>query len=453
MPNRVGNPNVLLQRLIAVTALALTIFVFIRLSFIQGIFRRVTIDGPSMAPHLCGTHFEVTCADCQFVFHCDADRLPDNKLAACPNCGYTSNSLDKAQLRPANRVLIDRWPLLWKSPQRNDIVAIAVPNSNDLAVKRIAALPGERLSIQNGDLFSNGRILSKTAREAISLRELVHDNTQLPLPVGEGRGEGLTPSQELLPRWRPADEKSSWQPISTGFRTTQTANQASPDWLHYENWKCTADPRTRGITTPIADNDSYNQGETRRPLNFVTDVFLTCRIRAMGEGQIVLASTAQDQRFELTIEPRRSVTLRDGDRTLATKRLRTDFSRRLVELEFGLCDQQILLVIDGRTVLRHPYEPTSNSAAAPLHPLAIGTQGLNLEFQQPRVWRDIYYLDPQGLSRHWELLTPLEADEYALLGDNQPVSVDSRHWQPAGIPQTAILGHVYQPFWTSRKKL
>jgi type IV secretory pathway protease TraF len=452
MPRYDGHPNRLLQRLIAVTALSLIVLVAIRLSFIQGIFRRITIDGPSMAPRLRGTRLDVTCADCQFLFPCDADHLPANQLAACPNCGYTKNSLDQARLRPADRVLIDRWPLLWRAPQRGSVVAISQPDEDGLAVKRIAALPSERLAIQSGDLFVNGRILRKTAKEWNSSRQLVHDNTRLPPPLGDGRGEGSITTARLPPRWRPTSENSSWEPIPTGFRAAPSSNDDTIDWIHYENWKCTADPRSRGVASPVVDNDSYNQGETGRPLNFVTDVMLNCRLSVIGQGQFILAATAKDLRFEVTIESKNRVTLRAGSRVLATKRLRTDLSRRAIELDFGLCDQQILLVIDGREVLRHPYEPSTNSVAEPLHPLALGTKGLTVEFQQPRVWRDIYYLDPHRLSRHWELPAPLAAHEYALLGDNQPVSVDSRHWQPAGIPLSAILGHVYPPFWASPKK-
>ncbi len=436
MPIRISNPLLFIQRLISVTALALAIFVAIRLSFIQGIVRRVTIDGPSMAPHLRGTHFDVICADCRFIFPCDAEHLPSDNLAACPNCGYTNNSLDQAQLLPPDRVLIDRWPLLWSSPQRGDVVAIALPDSRDLAVKRIAALPGERLAIRDGDLFLSGKLNRKSPTEIQSIQLLVHDNAFRPQK-----------STDLPTRWRPLTESSSWQATLSGFHATPANSGDSIDWLQYEHWKCTADPRSRGIASFITDNDSYNQGETRRPLNAVTDVLLSCRLRTSGPGQLTFTATAGEQRFDLTIEPQKNATLRQSDRTLTTQRLRTNLSRRFVRLEFGLCDQQILLVIDGRTIIRHPYERPREPQNEPLHPLAIGTRGLHLEIADLRVWRDIYYLDPQGLSRPWESPAPLGDREYALLGDNQPVSIDSRHWQPAAIPRSAILGHVYRPFW------
>lgn len=424
----------------------------VRLSFIQGIFRRVTIDGPSMAPHLLGSHFNVICTDCKFAFSCDAEHLPTDDLAACPNCGYTANQLDQAELLPADRVLIDRWPLLWSTPKRGSVVAISLPGTIDLAVKRIAALPNERLAIQDGDLFANGQRIRKTPAELTSLRQLVHDNTYLPLPMGEGRGEGLELRQKLPPRWRPLTDASVWQTTTNGFVATPPPSHATTDWLQYENWKSTADPRSRGIASYIADNDSYNQGETHRPLNAVRDVLVSCRIRTVGEGKFTLAAVDMHQRFELEIEPQKSATLRTGERTLVNRKLTTNFSHRFAQVDFGLCDQQVFLMIDGRTIFRHPYNGTSGPDFRQRHPLAIGTRGLRLEITELCVWRDVYYLDPQGLHRPWELTTPLDKGEYALLGDNQPVSIDSRHWQPASIPRSAILGHVYQPFWTTNRE-
>jgi type IV secretory pathway protease TraF len=432
----------LIRRTVGCAVASLLILMLARISSIQGIVRRVSIEGPSMATQLCGTHFQVTCADCKFTFACDAEHQPADKLAACPNCGYTKNALEQAQLHVADRVVIDGWTLLWSAPKRGDVMAIKLPDSGDLAVKRIAALPGERLAIHDGDLLVDGQILRKTPVELQAVQLLVHDHAYRPQPTAE-----------LPARWRPLAEATMWEATPRGFRAAPANTGDAIDWLQYEHWKCTADARSRGVTSPVTDNDSYNQGETRRPLNAVTDIFLSCRVSTAGQGELFLAATAGDQRFEAIIDPESNLTLRQGDRTLARQRLRTNFSRRFTKLEFGLCDQQIFLVIDGRTHICHPYEFARDPRAEPLHPLAIGTRGLPIEINDLRVWRDIYYLDSLGLNRLWELSAPLGSSEYALLGDNQPVSIDSRQWQPTGIPRSAILGHVYRPFWATFRRL
>ena len=39
----------------------------------------------------------------------------------------------------------------------------------------------------------------------------------------------------------------------------------------------------------------------------------------------------------------------------------------------------------------------------------------------------------------------MPANQVALLGDNAPVSIDSRQWQPAGVPLDAVMGRVRRP--------
>jgi len=437
------NASRTIRRSILLIATLLLFFAAIRLSFLDGLLRRITIDGPSMAPTLCGNHYSVLCHDCGFRFSCDAEHVPSDNRAACPNCGYTDNALEDADFQLADRVLIDRWPLLWSSPQHGDVVALALPDSHDIAVKRIAGLPGEQLGIFDGDLFAGGNIVRKNAADLKSMRLLVHDNAYQP-PITTG----------LPPRWRPMNEPSSWQESPTGFHNASASTSTdSYDWLQYEHWQNTADPRGRGISARITDNDSYNQGETHRQLYTVTDVLFSCHLRAFGTGKFALAAVDGRDRIEVEIEPQKRAVLRLGEQTLVDRKLPTNFSRRHIPVEFGLCDKQVLLIIDGRTIFRHPYHGSLGlKTYSPLHPLAVGSAGLRIEFDEPRVWRDIYYLDPSGLPRDWQLPSRLASAEYALLGDNQPVSIDSRQWQPAAIPQSAILGHVYQPFWTSSKK-
>src|SRR5689334_18364995 len=71
-------------RFCALAAFTTLAFVGARLWFIDGLVRRVLIDGPSMAPTFCGEHYEVRCHDCGVRFTCDASNVPSDGLAACP---------------------------------------------------------------------------------------------------------------------------------------------------------------------------------------------------------------------------------------------------------------------------------------------------------------------------------------------------------------------------------
>jgi signal peptidase S26 family len=428
-----------LKRFVAATAFTLTLLVAVRLWFVEGLLRRVTIDGPSMAPALCGASYRVLCADCGFGFRCDAEHVPADGLAACPNCGFGENRLDAARHLPPDGVVIDRWPLIWRRPRRGDVVAFRTVGG-ELAVKRIAGLPGERLAIQGGDLYADQQLMRKTRAEFDTMRLLVHDNGYRPR---------ITP--RLPPRWRPAKDDSRWKAIDGGFQIEPTvAEPGGFDWLEYEHWPCTADAHLRGTAAPITDNDSYNQGETRRPLNVVSDMVLSCQLSATGTGQVAFAATDGEQRFEAQVEPGKRVRLVLGSQTLVDLPLGLHLSRRAAEIEFGLCDRQVLLSASGRTLIRYEYERRDHSQDEPLRPLAIGVRGIGLNIHQLRVGRDVFYLDPRGLPRRWQADGPLAANTFALLGDNQPVSIDSRHWEAPGISRANILGRVY-PFWARLK--
>jgi hypothetical protein len=422
-----------LRSAVALTLAAVVLVAAARFWFITGLVRPVTIDGPSMALAFCGTHYAFRCADCGFLFRCDAEHPPPGGRATCPNCGFGENELLAANGKPRERVLIDRWPFLWRSFQRGEVVAARA--SADLIVKRVAALPHQRLAIEGGDLYADGAIVRKTLSELRDVRVLVHDNDYQPQ-----RTRGLPP------RWKPAAGESGWHAAASGFRIDSAARPGDDiDWLQYQHWPCTANPTLRGALAPVRDNDSYNQGGPARELAAVPDVVLSCRLKTSGTGQLAFAAIDGAARFEVLIESGERVILQRGGQTLIERELDRNITRHDVHVEFGLCDQQVMLAINGVTEVRFPYDRPSGPQAEPLHPLAIGARTMTLEVAQLRVWRDIYYLDPQGLPRAWE--ATLGAESVVLLGDNSPASIDSRHWEPPGIPRTAILGRVYRAFW------
>ena len=109
--------------------------------------------------------------------------------------------------------------------------------------------------------------------------------------------------------------------------------------------------------------------------------------------------------------------------------------RRLIEV--SLIDRQFLLAIDGRTVVRWPFERRSPPAAPVSTPLAIGVQGLGVSVAGLRVFRDVYYTQPIGSPPRGPVR--LGGDEYYVLGDNSPISEDSRYWPGGGVVEGNLL--------------
>ena len=115
-------------------------------------------------------------------------------------------------------------------------------------------------------------------------------------------------------------------------------------------------------------------------------------------------------------------------------------------IEVSLIDQQFLLAIDGETLVAWPFERPEPPASPPSWPLAIGTQGLEVAISDLRVYRDVYYTRPLGLQKCPGIDRPvhLGAGEYYVLGDNSPVSEDSRMWPERGAVDAKLL--VGKPF-------
>jgi hypothetical protein len=96
-------------------------------------------------------------------------------------------------------------------------------------------------------------------------------------------------------------------------------------------------------------------------------------------------------------------------------------------LEFSLWDGQALIAIDGV----EPLEPwrVFPGAFGPdnWRPARFGATGGGFAVRHLRLFRDIHYTAPTG-ARGGELPVALADDEYFMLGDNSPVSRDSRAW-------------------------
>lgn len=418
-----------------------------RLWLMRGLTGGVRIDGPSMAPALVGGHYPLTCQDCGFAFRCDAEDPPASGLATCPNCGFRDNPLREQQLALGELVLLDRFPLLARQPRRGEIVAAGDPKKpGEFVVKRVAALPGERWAIRNGDLVADDRLVRKTLRELAAVRIVVHDSRFVPHQ-----------SVGLPERWQSTQPGSGWHRAPTGYRyePPQPAGKQSPeagasqfDWLVYHHWMMFA-AHSRTKLSPIHDTDSYNQN-TGGGQNAVPDVQIACRLRAGRTGRLAFAATDDKRRFEavFNLAKNRVQLLADGSE-VGDDKIGEIGTLRGVRVEFGLCDQQVLLSIGGREIFRFPYNVPDGPRVPTTHALAIGAGGAMLDVADLVVWRDLYYLHPRGSNQPWQSDAPLGPAEFALLGDNTTISTDSRAW-PGGVPASELLGTVYPPFWASR---
>ena len=104
-------------------------------------------------------------------------------------------------------------------------------------------------------------------------------------------------------------------------------------------------------------------------------------------------------------------------------------------------DRTLRAAVDGRLVLPplalSKNGPRERSATGNL--LKLGASSGDLEIQNVRINRDVYYRDAKGqhgTSSPWQL----GPDEYFMLGDNSPVSLDSRSWPHPAVPRRLVIG-------------
>jgi signal peptidase I len=417
--------------LLLVAVLAPALF---RLWCIKGLVRTIRIDGPSMAETLRGNHFRVRCGDCGITFRCDADTFPDDRRAVCPNCGFRENDLRDEDIRRGEWVLVDTWPYLWSAPRRGDVVMLVDPLPDrakvSFAVKRIAALPGERPGIRTGDLFVDNDPIRKSWRELRDVAVLVHDN------------DYSSHSLPMSRRWLTQGLTSDWQSMPEGFRFSPMRGSDNTEWLTYQHWHCSENPLPRTAPARIQDNDGYNQAENRE-LNEVRDVLIKCRIKT-ETGEVVLELQDPPHVFivHLRFSKGRFLVQKNGTPVVAESLPQSVASE--FTLEAALCDGRFLLAYNRRLIAVFAYDGMPIKADKRQLPdldwrLRIGASGGDVQISHLQVWRDIYYLSPTRRD-HWQAEAPLPAEHYFLLGDNSPVSIDSRQW--GGVRREQILGKV-----------
>jgi signal peptidase I len=429
------------ELLVGVVLVCITMHTF----FLAGLIVPVTVSGGSMAETILGPRREVVCPHCGIKFACGHERMPASGRAICLNCGFRDVDLNAGFDWPGKHALIDRASLAFRAPRRWEVLVFRCPEQADTyCIKRVVALPGEEIQIRAGDVYVNGKIARKNLAECREVAQLVHDAEFV--PSGEE-------SQSITPGWNVADANSNWSTQAHGSKsilahTNKPLNPSetppakpSYDWLSFHALR----------NRPLTDDDSYNQSESRR-LNQISDVMLSCELRCIGPGEVVIRSEIDGDRFEVRINPgqRLAVLSRNGEEVTRGELVPAAFTQP-TSLELIRFDRQILLAIGGSLVLQQEFEllpDTSEQTEAESNetsrPWAIGTTALHIEVGHLRLLRDIYYTVPTTSQNSWGVRHPvtLADDEFFVLGDNSPISADSRILDKPGVERKSLIGRL-----------
>jgi signal peptidase I len=383
------------------------------------------IEGPSMAPGFLGTHWIVTCSECRFSWPRHDSSAQASAGIVCPNCAVR---VPDPQQTPgtAEQVHVDRQRFRTREPQRWEVVAIR--RDGEWNVKRIVGLPGEEVSLRDGNLLINGKLCDFTADVWRSQALLLHDDRfRSPQAADDGRG------------WHSIDSSERWRPTANGYHLHAKDGETALAELQYTHMRFVFGRQLRAQALPVVDDDHYNSGPPRE-LNAVSDLAVRLRVSPLKCTELILSLHDgigwNDARWS---HAEQAWQLRQSNDVLASKpaaELTTS------EYEFITRDGRLLLTVNRQPLLAAMLSERTSEKPTPLPSFArISARG-ELEISDVQIFRDVVYLSPTLTTQEWHAPRRLEADEYFVLGDNSPVSLDSRTWKNFAVRRDEISGGV-----------
>ena len=434
---------------IVVLIVCSVLLLLLSLFAVQGLLVPVRIVGASMAETFWGPHYTICCQDCRFCFPVDATATPPAQMISCPNCGAQNQRNENQPVLPGDRVLVDRMSYHFRDPYRWEPVLFrSVDPPVTHCLKRVVGLPNENVAIFAGDIWINGDRLKKKWSTLDALALDVHDS------------RFAAKHSEVPLRWRPLATESNWEKTPRGYQYLSAAvvsGQEKPlDWIGYHHLDF-----HRGhsrATDQITDNYAYNQTLSRR-LHSTDDLILSAQVQCHGSGSLFFQVGTCRLQLDCDQESDQGCgKLLDSGKQIAEFAWDSQRLQSPAQVEVATVDKRFFFVIDDRVVFSFDLE--SRSTIFPPDPsepglvqeeenvsrLAVGSQSLRVTVSDLRVRRDVYYTpEIVGVLANRTGDYRLGEDEFFVLGDNSPVSLDSRRDAAVAIVHRAdLLGRVWR---------
>ena len=427
---------------------------------------------------------------------------------ACPNCGRTGLSVNSLPKNEGDQLLVNKHAFELRSPHRWEVIVFRNPSDPlEAYVKRVVGLPGEKIQIQGGEVVADGVVQRKSLASQLGTRILVDEYIHQPAPDNED-WELRWSAERDVSQWKKTDDgftfggKAKEAPIdwlefrhwvvSGGSHVTEvplarwpkslpmpSASFTSLDYnaekqlfrirgalsaTERDRWLARSEDPSfqqaiqklyrRSHFAPISDEYGYNQHYEGVDAYRVSDVMLEfdlAQCPRSGELDVRVAAgrTFADCRFDLAGDVM-TISLNASPQAATTIPLPASIHSGNHQVVVSVFDGQLVVGIDGEQQgepILLPVNPETAPAPWVERLARIGARGAEVTVSNLRMYRDIYYTPKNNAgSKQFSL----DGDEYFVLGDNSPVSVDSRCWDSPGVPDRALIGKPFVVHLPSR---
>ncbi len=454
------------------------ILAFVFRAFVMEAFR---IPTGSMADTLKGAHFRLRCRQCGYAYDRGfrpADyRMPDDTIPAdnveppvtrCPSCGYYHRFRPRMPVANGDRILVLKCIYQFAEPKRWDVIVFKNPPEPSINyIKRLIGLPGEEVQIIDGDIYINGQIARKPPKVQNELWMPVYNNNYQ--PVGP-RSQRLFNNQFWQQpfgnvgnsKWIIEDPENP-----TMFRLDPAEDQVNRIHTLFYNASKGNDFKATYAYDPV---DRYDNMPTCSDLM----VRFSCIESGIQSGfGITLGKNGTIYRAHVKLDSGRLVFTerQPGGETVKLGSMPLDGkpANGPMQVMFANVDHRLIFEC-GDTKWTHDLgrdPPNAESVAGNVKPRVEIFGSGRLTLSDIAIFKDIHYTEREygthgNFGRATNRPFVLREDEFFVLGDNSPDSLDCRWWEEPGVankglddyrvgvvPRNYLVGKALFVYWPS----
>ncbi len=444
---------------------------------------------------------------------------PGGALPVCPNCGYRHRFTEQFAYG-GDRVLVLKYLYRFTEPRPWDVVVFKNPQDNEQNyIKRLIGLPGQMIEIVHGNVFvrdaqdkdfdGNGiidekdfshpraqkecpwRILRKSPKTQQVMWQVILDSDYQPDPAIYKAKTG----RKWRSLWRDPAGQGAWTRDHGGrvFKFNGSNDSKAPSELRFAS---ETETDRRRFCPVYAYNQSNRSGRKRYnpKVDVCSDLKLSFMFvpRESSDIRVGLRLSSFADHFRAWVDMDGSCTLEHGvadeagnvkwdKQPWASGRLNPLTIGRAYDVALTNVERRVTLWVNGKAVLTSTEAQYSANRdkiiqavarGVPTPTVAILAEGGPAELRHVKLMRDVYYTCPDiggDASQPGRATTgnPMvlrkfsnkpDLDEFFVLGDNSPASLDSRLWEHGApslrpgyelgtVPRYNMIGRAFFVYW------